>query len=129
MYTVPSPPKPPPRAWKMPDIEHCPCCSASTERYAKPKCVQVHDGGAQLMSSMLFWVCDCCGCEWLHGQFEKAKTEPGIYFKSIHAGGKMTIDGRTFAVTEVSAPIPNPLNKFTIEITEKTTTQKGGNQA
>jgi hypothetical protein len=77
MY-IPSPPKPPPRfnnAWKHPDIEHCPCCSASTARHAIPHCIDQIKCDRKLMDFQLQWVCDCCGCEWLHGQFEKTTTE------------------------------------------------------
>jgi hypothetical protein len=65
----------------IPDIEECPCCKALTwtrteyggkNILAYPVCDQDHDANDNLISHKLHWRCAVCGCEWKHGQFEKA---------------------------------------------------------
>jgi len=107
------------------DVPRCPCCQSNTnQRQVSPQCIQSHDEGGGLGEHILMWHCNICGCEWTHGQFDKKETHAPADFISIRAGGTMTIDGRTYDVTSVTSPIPNPYQRFTIGVVLKITEEK-----
>lgn len=66
---------------KTPNIKECPCCGVplmTSEKWestvnptVEPRCEQHNRGDGEAHSWRLFWRCLRCGCQWLHGQFEK----------------------------------------------------------
>ena len=65
----------------VPHVQTCPCCGEYTyydqtetggckikTENVHPECVQAHDPNGVLLTFRLYWVCNICGCRWVHGQ-------------------------------------------------------------
>ncbi len=59
---------------KTPTIDECPCCGVrllaggQITPAVKPKCMPITDrsNGGRRQYYALWWVCQRCGCEWMH---------------------------------------------------------------